>query len=39
MTANPRAALLFFWPPGRQVRVEGAAERSSTAESDAYWRS
>jgi len=36
---NPRAALLFFWPPGRQVRVEGAAERSSAEESDAYWRS
>ena len=39
LAANPRAALLFFWPPDRQVRVAGAAAMVSVAESDAYWRS
>lgn len=40
LEANPRAALLFYWPwPPRQVRVEGAVERISAEESDAYWRS
>jgi pyridoxamine 5'-phosphate oxidase len=38
LEANPRAALLFHWPPlGRQVRVEGAVERLPAAESDAYF--
>jgi pyridoxamine 5'-phosphate oxidase len=38
LDANPRAALLFFWDPlGRQVRVEGAVERVTDAESDAYF--
>jgi hypothetical protein len=38
--SNPRAALLFHWEdPGRQVRVGGAVERVSTAESDAYFAS
>lgn len=38
LTANPWAALLFFWDPlGRQVRIEGAVERVSDAESDAYF--
>jgi len=38
LAASPRAALLFFWDPlGRQVRVEGDAERVSDAESDAYF--
>jgi pyridoxamine 5'-phosphate oxidase len=38
--ANPRAALLYYWPwPPRQVRVEGAVSRLSAEESDAYWRS
>jgi pyridoxamine 5'-phosphate oxidase len=38
LDANPRAALLFHWPPlGRQVRVEGAVERLSEGESDAYF--
>ena len=38
LDANPRAALLFHWPPlGRQVRVEGAVERLSEEESDAYF--
>ena len=38
LAANPRAALLLYWPArGRQVRVEGAVERIDPAESDAYW--
>jgi pyridoxamine 5'-phosphate oxidase len=38
LEANPRAALLFHWDPsGRQVRVEGAVERVSADESDAYF--
>jgi pyridoxamine 5'-phosphate oxidase len=37
LLANPRAALLFFWPPGRQVRVEGEVAQVAVAESDAYW--
>ncbi len=37
LTANPRAALLFHWDPlGRQVRIEGPAERVSAEESTAY---
>jgi pyridoxamine 5'-phosphate oxidase len=39
LTANPRASLLFFWPPDRQVRVTGPASLVDPAESDAYWRS
>ena len=33
-----RAALLFFWPAHeRQVRIEGSVEKTSAAESDAYF--
>jgi pyridoxamine 5'-phosphate oxidase len=39
LIANPRAALLFFWAPDRQVRVTGPAGLVDPAESDAYWRS
>ena len=40
LAENPRAALVFYWQPlGRQVRVEGAVERVSAAESDAYFAS
>jgi pyridoxamine 5'-phosphate oxidase len=40
LAANPRAALLFFWPQlQRQVRIEGTVERVSESESDAYFRS
>ena len=40
LTANPRAALLFYWDPlGRQVRIEGPVERVAEAESDAYFAS
>jgi pyridoxamine 5'-phosphate oxidase len=39
LTANPRAALVFWWPAlERQVRVEGSVERTSAEESDAYFR-
>lgn len=38
LAANPRAALLFFWAPDRQVRVRGPVERATAEESDAYWR-
>jgi pyridoxamine 5'-phosphate oxidase len=35
---NPNAALTFHWPIlQRQVRVEGQVERTSAAESDAYF--
>ncbi len=38
LAADPRVALLFFWVElERQVRIEGAAERASGAESDAYF--
>ena len=40
LEANPRAALLFNWPPlGRQVRVEGEVERCSREETERYVRS
>jgi len=39
LDANPYAALLFHWAPlGRQVRIEGPVERTSRAESEAYFR-
>src|SRR5579862_2335515 len=35
---NPRAAFAFYWDAiGKQVRVAGAVEDVSPAESDAYW--
>ena len=38
LAAAPAAALVFYWAPQhRQVRVEGAVERVSAAESDAYF--
>jgi pyridoxamine 5'-phosphate oxidase len=40
LAANPRAALLFWWPPqARQVRFEGAIERVADAEADEYFAS
>jgi pyridoxamine 5'-phosphate oxidase len=40
LQANPWASMVFHWPhQGRQVRVEGAVERLSAAESDAYFQS
>ncbi|NNF84212.1 MAG: pyridoxamine 5'-phosphate oxidase [Deltaproteobacteria bacterium] len=38
ITACPRAALLFWWETlNRQVRIEGAVERTTAEESDAYF--
>ena len=40
LSANPHAALLFHWElVGRQVRIEGHAERTTAAESAAHVRS
>jgi pyridoxamine 5'-phosphate oxidase len=40
LEANPKAALVFFWPAlERQVRVEGPVERISAEESDDYFLS
>ena len=37
---NPHASLCFFWPElERQVRVSGAVQRASRAESEAYFHS
>jgi len=39
LSANPSAALLFFWQPmGRQVRIEGAVERTTRQESEVYFQ-
>jgi pyridoxamine 5'-phosphate oxidase len=38
LDVNPRAALCLYWPTiGVQVRVEGAVERVTAAESEAYF--
>lgn len=40
LTANPRAALLFYWADlERQVRIEGAVAMVSAEESDSYYAS
>jgi len=40
LAANPRACLLVFWRElERQVRITGSITKTSTAESDAYFRS
>lgn len=40
LAANPRAALLFYWPQlGRQVRLEGTVGEVSDEESDSYFQS
>jgi len=40
LAANPHAALVFLWAQlERQVRIEGAIERVSAEESDAYFAS
>jgi pyridoxamine 5'-phosphate oxidase len=39
LTANPRAALVFFWPQlHRQVRITGSVEKTSRSESEAYFQ-
>jgi len=38
LTQSPAASLLFWWDPlGLQVRIDGAVERTTAAESDAYF--
>jgi pyridoxamine 5'-phosphate oxidase len=37
LDANPLAALCFYWPPERQVRVEGPTEPVTAAEADEYF--
>ena len=38
IAASPRAALLFWWEPlNRQVRIEGAVEKTAPEESNAYF--
>lgn len=40
LEANAHAALVFFWKElERQIRIEGAVEKVSNAESDAYFHS
>jgi len=40
LSANPQAALVFHWADlERQVRIEGRVEKTSAAESDAYFKS
>ncbi len=39
LIGNPRASLLFWWPPlERQIRIEGSCARVSSEESDEYFR-
>ena len=38
LAANPQAALCFFWPPDRQVRVTGPVQPVAAEESELYWR-
>jgi pyridoxamine 5'-phosphate oxidase len=35
--ANPRAALVFHWPPDHQVRVSGPVHGVSREETEDYW--
>jgi pyridoxamine 5'-phosphate oxidase len=38
LAENPRAALVFHWPEiGRQVRVTGAVEKTTRAETEAFF--
>jgi len=40
LTKNPVASLTFFWPElERQVRIEGTVAKTSTEESDEYFKS
>jgi pyridoxamine 5'-phosphate oxidase len=39
LTANDRAALMFYWPEtGRQVRIEGVSIKVSEEESEEYFK-
>lgn len=38
LSDNPKASLLFYWPEsGRQIRIEGVAEKVSPEYSDSYF--
>jgi pyridoxamine 5'-phosphate oxidase len=37
LAANPYAALTFYWPVEKQIRVDGDVERVSDADADAYF--
>src|SRR5579871_568746 len=37
LQVNPFASLCFYWPPEKQIRVEGRVEPVSDAEADAYF--
>ncbi|HZP49060.1 MAG TPA: pyridoxamine 5'-phosphate oxidase [Vicinamibacterales bacterium] len=37
LAANPLASLCFYWPPEKQIRVEGRVEHATDAEADAYF--
>ena len=40
LTANPKAALVFYWPSlNRQIRIEGKVQKLTRFESDEYWMS
>ena len=39
LSANPKVAMLFYWPEtGRQVRIEGIAEKVTEEYSDSYFK-
>jgi pyridoxamine 5'-phosphate oxidase len=38
LASNPRAALVFHWPPDHQVRVGGTVQIVSGRETEDYWR-
>lgn len=38
LAANPQAALVFHWPPVRQVRVGGVVHAVTRQETEDYWR-
>jgi pyridoxamine 5'-phosphate oxidase len=39
LSSNHRAALLFYWPEsGRQIRIEGVADKISEEESESYFK-
>jgi pyridoxamine 5'-phosphate oxidase len=40
LAARPVAGAVFYWDPlFRQIKISGAIEKTSRAESEAYWRS